>query len=277
MFTFLVYQKNPSVVSGTDFDIPALTDPTFTTRNNHFYFLEDYNLLGCWAGGPGMSKARLHCPTWDIFCPNEIYPANGSIFSFGSGDLDLRTDIPQPIPKEQEIRATADISGGNNGLTDDVFLWLGTPDWTRQLPRSEYIFRTRFSFTTAGGFTAGWFGPVPMTPDQTLRGGVYSVIGAFIDTIGVSSFRLIFPQMPLYRGRELRPGGRALPSTDVSGSGFDPWKSRYFGEWGRFHTFQFPQIETLNNAPGGGTSSVILTLAYLGIDPSLLQAGVRTI
>jgi hypothetical protein len=276
MFTLLGYQS-ASVAAGTDTDLAAILDPTFTTRNNHFYFLEDYHLLAAWAGGPGVVRARLHCPTWDIFCPNEIFPTFPSAFTIWGGDIDLRTDIPLAIPKEQEFRAAVDVSGGAGGSFDSAMIWLGTPDWSRTLPRSEYVFRTRFSYNAPGGATTGWTGPFELTPAQILRGGVYSVIGAYIDTIGQSWFRLLFPQMPLYRGRELRPGDKSYPSTDGQPSMHQPWQGRYWGEWGRFHTFQLPKVEILNNAPSGAPVDVVLTLAYLGVDISLLRAGLQTI
>jgi hypothetical protein len=276
MFTLLGYQS-ASAASGTELDLNAIPDPTFTVRNNHFYFLEDYHLLGAWAGGPGVVRARIHCPTWDVFCPNEIFPTAPSAFTLWAGPVDLRTDIPLPVPKEQEVRCTVDVSGGAGGSINNAFLWLGTPDWSRRLPASEYVFRTRATWTSAGGATTGWTGPFELTLSQTLRGGVYSVLGAYIDTAGLSFFRMIFPQMPLYRGRELRPGDKCFALVDGEATQHMPWQGRYWGEWGRFHTFQLPKIEVWNNSPGGGTSQLVLTLAYLGTSPSLLQAGAVTI
>jgi hypothetical protein len=276
MFSMLAFAA-PSVVSGVDVDLTAAPDSTFTLRNQHFYFVEDYLLLAAYASGQGVLQARLHCPTWDVICPNEIYPANPTISGQPVGYADLRTDLPQPIPKNQEIRMTVDVTGGAGGGLFYGFMWIGTPDWSRRLPASEYFFRTRFTVVNPGTAATGWQGPFDLVPTQTLRGGVYAVLGASIDEIADVGFRLLFPQAPLYHGRELRPGWRGVSSGFDDANNLQPWQGRYWGEWGRFHTFQLPKLELFQNILGAGTDHIVLTLAYLGIDTGLLQAGVKTI
>jgi hypothetical protein len=276
MFAMLAF-SGPSIVAGTDYDVPAALDPTMALRNNHFFFNEPYNLLGAYASGQAVLQARLHCPAWDVLCPNEIYPTNPTITGQNVGYVDLRTDAPQVIPLRQEIKLTVDVVGGAAGSTFYGFIWIGTPDWSRALPKSVYTFRTRATFTNPGTLLTGWQGPYELTFSQTLRGGVYAVLGASIDEIADLGFRLIFDQAPLYHGRVLRPGWKTLSSGFDDANNQQPWQGRYWGEWGRFHTFNPPKCEIFQNILGAGTDHLVLTLAYLGEDQSLLKAGVQTI
>ena len=106
---------------------------------------------------------------------------------------------------------------------------------------------------------------------QSLRGGVYSVIGGFVQGTNSAAWRLIFPRNKMYRGRRLRPGGLIQNAIgDVLPNCIHPLAAAW-GEKGRFHTFELPTIEVFGTAAASTTYQAFLILKYLGQDRSLLD------
>ena len=80
-------------------------------------------------------------------------------------------------------------------------------------------------------------------------------------------FRFNFPRARAYNGRKMRPGWLVqdvigdLPENRMH---IDPY---YLGEWGRFHTFEPPQVEIYGIAASASVGFEFrLWLAYLGAD-----------
>jgi hypothetical protein len=118
---------------------------------------------------------------------------------------------------------------------------------------------------------------VPITLEQSLRGGVYSIVGADCFVAGCIAFRVIFPRQKLYSGRKLRPGSLCQNALGDFPPLLGQLQARYFGEWGRFHTFELPQVEVWGNAAGAATMEIRFHCLYLGTDLSLLEAHALTI
>jgi hypothetical protein len=152
-----------------------------------------------------------------------------------------------------------------------VGLWIATPGHTRQIPSG---FPIQVEATTAA-FTPtafAWSGPQPMILNQSLRGGVYAVIGASLqfaaDTL---YFRIIFPRSPMQFGRKLRPGRLAQNAIGDQEPVTQQVNRFHLGVWGAFHTFEFPQVETFNVVAAATTPIIRLWLIYLGESLSLLD------
>ena len=178
-------------------------------------------------------------------------------------------ESPMKVPLREEFQML--VTDGASE-TPDVFLWLATDDWTQNLPQGRMTIPVRVTATiTIVGHA--WSALGALTFEQSLRGGVYAVVGAMFQGTHMTAFRLVFPRFRLYHGRKLRPGALAV---NAIGDKEDPqmtWNRFIFGEWGRFHTFELPQLEITGNTAGSTTIEGRLWLVYLGEDDSLISQG----
>jgi hypothetical protein len=130
----------------------------------------------------------------------------------------------------------------------------------------------RVSFTVTPTINV-WSGPQIVTFSQSLRGGVYAIVGATLQGTNAAAFRIIFPRYRLYHGRKLRPG---LPVQTAIGDTLSnqiyPWQLQ-LGEWGRWHTFEPPTVEVLGTTAAGTTYQGFWWLVFLGEDVSQLSQG----
>lgn len=269
MFGLLGYQA-AAVGAAVYTDLVAAVDSDFSQRNNHYTFTEPYDLLAAWYGGDDITNARILTPTWNAIGQFQLYPPN----------ISATNDIPSPpqvqwfddgkpeFPTNEEVQvqitSTAAMASGNS------FLWLGTKDWNRNLPRGRLTIPVRA--TAAVATTANtWSALGAIALDQGLRGGVYAVVGAACFCADMLAFRLVFPRQKMYHGRKLRPGWlgtNALGDLEEPGIVTDRFR---LGCWGYFHTFELPQIEVFGNAAGAAAQAIILWLQYLGEDVSILN------
>ena len=106
-----------------------------------------------------------------------------------------------------------------------------------------------------------------MLHDRLGRNGVYAVVGCWVVAANALAFRLRFPAQPGVGGKQFRPGGLVQDAANLQPH---PMFNGGLGEWGRFHTFELPQIQVLADA-AGGTYEIRMALLYLGKDEMLLQ------
>jgi hypothetical protein len=274
MFVILGYQ-GAAGAAAVNFDLSALLDPDFSQRNGHYVFTEPYKLLASANVGASDTEMNLLCPTWNAIGKFNIYPPVRAAQPVMSTYVDLRTDIPTNLPLNEEFQVQTSNNAGA-GVQTNGLLWLGTPDWNKNLPQGIMPISVRCSVAFTGVAHA-WSGPSALTFEQSLRGGVYSVVGARFQSAGCIAHRAIFPRQKLYQGRKLRPGDVALNAIGDFPPLYGYNQSRLFGEWGRFHTFEPPQWDVFANAAGAATGVLILDMIYLGTDVSLLDSGSVTI
>jgi hypothetical protein len=79
------------------------------------------------------------------------------------------------------------------------------------------------------------------------------------------AFRLFFPRAKEYFGRIMRPG---MLVSAAFGNMVYPDIAFTLGEWGRFHTFEPPQIEEYADAAGADNITGFMDVTYLGQSPS---------
>jgi hypothetical protein len=257
--------------AAVNFDLTAATDPDFTQRNGHYTFTEAYRLFGTFVSGATCTRSRFQVPHWNAIGEYNIYPPNlSSTVILSNPQIDWALAMPPQIPLNEEFQMQVTNTGA--GEVSFAAIWLITPDWTRNLPAGIQLICVRATAAVAG-VAAGWSGPGPITLSQSLRGGVYAVVGAECITALGWFFRIVFPRYRLYQGRKLRPGGlcQAVAGQNVLSRVSE--QELWLGEWGRFHTFELPQIETFSSTTGAATQEIRLWLIYLGEDLSLLNAG----
>lgn len=246
-------------INDTNVDVPAVSDTIFTIRNNHFILTEPYNLLYAFAHGASILRARFNTPTLNAIARYQIWPVERSAtIPDDPRGLDLR-DMPLAIPQNEEIAVEESGNLGAATEREAVFVWLGTPDWSRNLPRNQYQLVVRFTATITVNANA-WSVDVPITFAENLRGGFYDVLGAWVVGASDLAFRLVFPRAQFAGQRQLRPGGLcqdAVGNTDWMGNDA-------LGYWGSFHSFEAPTIQVFALAAGATAIEGRLLLGYPG-------------
>lgn len=246
-------------------DMPAATDTEFSQRNSHYIFSEDYNILAAMTTGATVTRVQSNIPHINYINPHLIYPVNPAVTIPTNVQVDDYRSYPFRLPQNEEIAWQVSDSASEQA---NLFTWIGTPDWNMNLPRG--IQRLTMLATASVVCTANaWSLPVTITITNTVRGGVYAILGAECVAAATLAFRINFPRRRLYMGRKTHPGSMA---TQTFGLIPNRLGRNWLGEWGRFHTFELPQIEAWANASATVTHTLYLDVAYLGEDMSLLQA-----
>lgn len=258
MFHLLAYFEQLAAAA-TDADINAVVDGEFTIRNNHPIFTEPYDLVGAFYNAADAVRARFNAPTLNTYGRHQLFPV---LRSATIPDLpfviDYR-DYPIRLPIDEEIA----IEGTNNaGAGDDTFvaLLLAPPTWNRNLARGLWRFTCRATYNITSVDSA-WSPLGAMTFAENLRGGWYAVLGMEVVDANVLYARLVFPRGNVVNGRRLRPGCLV-----DNAAGNRPWEGFRggMGTWGRFHSFEPPQVEILANNAAAHSGEVRLDLVYLG-------------
>lgn len=277
MYHLLAY-SNTFAGAVNNQDATAVADGNFSIRNNHFILTEPYRLLAAVSVGATLSSTRFNIPSFNAVARHNIYPTIVGATIPANPNMDDYRDVVVQMPINEEIAIEQSAGAAE---TDHAFLWLGTPDWNRNLPVAAGgagLLKRRLpvlATQTITGVANAWSADTNLVFETTLRGGVYSVIGAEAVAAGLKAFRINFPRRPLYSGRKTLPGNLG---SQTYGNAPNKFGRQLFGEWGRFHTFEPPFIQGFFNAGGGVSTLLFLDLVYLGEDLSLLQApGVTTI
>lgn len=273
-FALLAYQGLPGV-NAASFDLTNVADPDFSARNGHYIFSERYQIITLAHFEASAVRANLSAPTWNALGKMNVWPVNVSanIPTPGPPRVDERFDYPIPIPINEEVQFQ--VSNNLGASTEQAWgiLQIGTQDWSQNIPRGQMPIMVRCTATYNPGSLV-WSGPQALTFEQSLRGGVYAVVGAECQGAALIAFRLIFPRYKLAYGvRKLRPGwlcqqavGDLIYPQQVDGP-------MAWGEWGRFHTFEPVQIESIMTTGASTAHEVRLWLVFLGEDVGLLNQG----
>jgi hypothetical protein len=264
MFHLLAYTGN-FVAPQTNADLTAVTDPEFSQRNGHFILTEKYKMLNTIALSTALSSASVICPSWNAIGRMNVNPFLAGATWPNIVATDLRLGFEAALPLNEEIQYQVSLTGV---AAQQAFglIYVGTQQHSNKLPMPappgfNMIVKATISITTVAN---AWTGPVPLTFEQSLRGGVYSVVGADVEFPTTIAYRVVFPRNPLYNGRRLRPGGITFPALGVYIPQYGIPQARIWGEFGRFHTFEPPQIEILSTASAAIAPVVYLHLVYLG-------------
>ena len=273
-FHTVVYNIPAAGVNAVNSDMTAANDTILSQRNGHYIFTENYRLLASYLGGASVIRGRIQCPTWNAIGEYTQFNANRSLNPPSNPQWDWNVASPPKIPLNEEFQFQTSNNLGAATEIENAVLQLVPDNWTKNLPQNGRLtIPIRASFTVTPTLNA-WSGGQQLTFSQSLRGGVYSVIGGALQGSNAVAWRVIFPRMIPYFGRQLRPGNLCQASVgDVSPLQLDPYMTAY-GEWGRFHTFEPPTVEVFGTNAASTTYQLFLWLIYLGeslnfLDPSL--------
>lgn len=249
-------------------DVPAVSDGQFSIRNGHFIFSESYRLLGAAAFGATLTALQLTAPHVAYINPHQVYPGNLSVTIPANVQVQDLRDTPFPVPQEEEISWQASDSASEQV---QLFTWLGTDGWSRQLPRGIAVTTALFTASYVGVANA-WGADTSLVQATTLRGGTYAILGAYCQRTNGLAFRLNFTRSPMYGSRKLLPGD--LCSNTYSAV---PNKlgQNWLGNWGYFNTFEFPLLEMFCTAAATATATLWLQLAYMSERTDALDGYVR--
>src|ERR1044072_1494449 len=205
-FGTLVYSAAAAGTNQSNLDLTAITDPDFTVRNSHYIFTESYRLLGAMGVGASLTRGRIQVPTINAVGEAVLWSANRSATVPSNPQWDNYYDVPLQLPTNEELQIQYSNNLGAATEQEQVLLWIVTDDWNANIPRGRQLLTVRASFTLTPTVNA-WSGGQALTLSQSLRGGVYAVVGCVVQGTNAAFFRIIFPRYRLYRGRKLRPGG----------------------------------------------------------------------
>lgn len=263
MFHLLTYDVL-TTSSDVNVDMTAISDPIFSQRNNHFIFSESYNIIGLAGFGASATDFRLNMPSVNAISRHHIFPVNPAITPSSYPRLqDFRAN-PIPIPQNEEMAWEETDTGAEHA---SVHVWIA-PDgqWNQNLPPGNSTNRRLvLKFTATITRSAHlWSGPTAITFEQTPRGGWYCVNACNLTSSNGRVFRLFFPRALEFAGRILRPGNFC---NNAVGNLIVPGWAHGLGEWGRFHTFEPPQIEEFADASGSDSVTGFMDVTYLGTQP----------
>lgn len=268
----LVYSQGAAGTNQTNLDLAAASDPDFSVRNSHYIFTESYKLFGAFALGASLTRGRIQVPTINSVGEHTLWCANRSATVPSNAQFDNYMPLPLQLPINEELQIQYSNNLGASTEQEQVLLWLLTDDWNANLPRGKQLLVARATVTVTPTVNA-WSGGQAITLSQSLRGGVYAMIGCVVQGTNSAFYRVIFPRYRLYHGRKLRPGGvvqTAIGDVPFSAQNLDLYE---FGEYGRFHTFELPLFEFFGITASSTTYQIFMWLMFMGEDISQLSQG----
>jgi len=210
------------------------------------------NLLGAFAFGTGITRARIVAPSLRAFINHEIAPLNAGDVPDPDTPKDGNTFVSHPIPLAVGESINLESDAGAAG-PEDVFGLVMLDEGPRQ-PVSGDI-RTVRAVAAVAAPRITWLAGA-LTFSEDLPAGRYQVVGGRCVGANVGAFRLIF------RAGGSRPGTMGMSLTDdadVVGSRMGAW-----GVWGEFDINQPPQIEILGVGAAAAAQVVYLDLLRIG-------------
>jgi len=248
----------------TDSEMTAATDSEISQRNSHYIFTEDYKLLAAGFFGATATRLNIQVPTWNAVTRFNVWPPQRAVTVPSNPILDQWFRYPPPIPQNEEFTLKVSDTAAEQVT---AFLCPGTGNWNQNLPQGKAplpIFELRLNFTTAALTANTWSGLGAVTFEQSLRGGTYAVVGAEAQGAGILAGRFVFPRAPMYKNRKMRPGflfSQALGDVPFILGG--QAGAMVWGEYGRFSTFEPPQMEFWGNAGGAVAIEVRVWVVWL--------------
>lgn len=250
---------NESVAQLTDTDINAVQDGILTVRNSHLIFTSPMDLLAAFACGSLTDRVRFGNAGMTQRGQPHIWPHEQSATIPDLPQFKDMREYPMALPMNEELTVLATTNAAGPSDVNAV-LWLGDPGWNANLPNALDRLTVRATVVIAAGAESAWTNPVEVVFERDLWNGVYSVIGANVVAANAIAFRLQFIDQPQVQMKQFRPGGLVQDTIALAPNHrlMEGW-----GEWGRFHTFNPPLVQTLDDT-AGGTYEVRLDLLYLG-------------
>lgn len=233
MFHLCAYTASYNALTETD--LAALTDSVMLIQNGHFLPQVDMQGIFAVSMGTNLQRSRLSSPSMLLVTTPFIRPMINQLI--GGTLLRVNRWARNP-PVFRALEEIANLVTDNAGVAQRVttLLGLGVGNPAVAPAGPSYVLRG----TGATTLVANAWTYCPITWQNTLPNGTYSVIGMEANSANAQAARLTF------YGQYFRPGCLAThASGDISDNLFI---EGMLGEWGRFNTTTLPQIEFLANA-----------------------------
>lgn len=229
MIHTVAYFSSAVTAGATDFDLPAIAEAPSTIQNGHFIFQRDVKIVGAYALGVALTRAKIQTPRLRALSNPYIRPIERSAAVPNRPLFADMTQAPLFLGAIDETAALVSNDAGA-GTTISVFLWVD--DGATPHPVGQ-TFSARATLSGAG--VAGTWTQHTMVLEQTLPAGRYSVVGMVVISTLAAVARLVFP------GQIWRPG---VINAVLTGNYIGDYFHRgYMGELGQFESTAQPAIE----------------------------------
>lgn len=269
MFHTLMYRVTAGV-NDANVDMSMITDTIYTARNGHLLLTDQARWLGAMHLGVSVLRVRTNFPSWNNFGRHVVWPVNRSATPPSPPRIDDMRDMAPFLPMGEEL--ALEESGNLGAATEEetTQLWVGSSDWSRNLPAGQFELTVRATSAVARVANA-WSGGGALTLSDNIKGGWYALVGAYCQTANCRAFRFIFPQFPAGNRRNMRPGSYCTNAVGNIETTFETFWNEGLGLWGYFSTLELPTVEVEADAAGADTQEWRLRLRYLG---DAAQAGI---
>lgn len=247
MFGVIVYSDAAEAALAVNDPLPAIADQSVSISGgnpNAYIFNTEVSIIGAYGIGTSLTRARLSAPSLRDLSLPYIRPLERAAQVPDWPQFSDYRDYPTRVIATDDlgVEVSNDLAMGTE--RNSVALWF--TEGLSPAPQGRVV---TFRGTATPNPAAGVWGAQVITLDQGIPGGLYSVIG--MDCFGDADLilaRLIF----VGQRSPWRPGiigglnaGRSLRGTFRMGQ---------WGEFGRFNSYQPPQLEVW----GGGAVNLAL-------------------
>jgi hypothetical protein len=237
----VVYSANTN--TQTNYDSVPATDPLISIQNGHYFPHIVLYMYGGWLGGVNLTAVTLVTPRSRMIVPPRLTPIQAAVIPPDRPHIFDRRNNPFTLNAVEEVSIQMTIGGTANAYNFAVLFWGTSLD---PVPQGDLYTLHGTSSTTV---TANAWTQIPITWDQTIPAGTYTVISSQHQSSNALCHRFFF------KDQILRPGFLSLSSvTNIS----DP--TYYYGAWGTLGTFNttaYPTIEAFCN--GADSSHDLMT------------------
>jgi hypothetical protein len=233
MFHLLAYSA--SIAANTETDLTPVQDDIVPIQNGHFLPQSGMNVLFATGMATDISKLRIVTPTLRQVTTPFIRPLIPALIGGTLRFVDNYLRNPIYLQALEEVSLLGTQTGGGAEQTTALLAISPAPPAVSTAGAVYRMRGTGATTVTAHGWTT-----CPITWNDSLPAGVYSVIGLTAIGVTCQAARLIF------QGQVWRPGVLGIHAvTDIEDS---LMKDGRLGEFGRFTQTALPQVQFLCNA-----------------------------
>lgn len=262
MFHLLANNNTAMGVNAANTQLAAVPDPEFSNRGTTGAFIlsEDYDLIWSAIFATSFTDARFDVPSINQIARHHFFPGNrAAVISSNPNVQDMRS-MPLQLPKLEQLIVQASNNLGSSTEVCTHFMAIAPRGQSIGLGGGQRRLQLRFTASVTG-VAAAWSSLGNLVFDENLRSGWYRIVGCNIFDAGTLAFRFVFSRPDIYQGRKMRPGGLAMEALANI-----PWLPQMggLGSWGRFHSFEPPQLEIFANASASSAQVGIMDVIYEG-------------
>jgi hypothetical protein len=258
MFHMLAYGSASLDGSAGLVTLPAVAETVFMRMSNNFQIPSNLKLLYAYAGGTGITRARLQTASLRFRGSPNIIPMNGALAPGDFTDVMDFRDFPLPLVAQEDLNVQFTNGAANPAM---VLVGVATPAHNSNV-NANGLRWIRFTSSVTGAAVA-WSTPGAIVLEDVLEQGQYGVYGLQVEGALVLGARLMFNNQTYRPGVVgLAAAGQKVPSAFYGGLGL----------WGTFDLYSLPQIETIESGAGASTPAGYMLVGRVGNSPQAQTA-----